>query len=177
MAPSPGYRPDLSHEQSWILRTARRLLGRRLRSAMDSQDLSQEAQLAAIKDLDQRRFENHRAFRGWLRRILSNRARDAARIHERVAPLTGGRTSSALWSDLPSREPSPSWHCQNHSETGDFSRALARLPERPRTVLRLRLAEGLSFAEIGVRLQLSEVNARLIFHRAVKELRQNAPKP
>jgi len=166
--PPPGFRPELDKEQSWLRRQARRLIGRRLRSTVDSQDLSQDAQLAALRGMNGKKFENRPAFRGWLRRILGNRARDLARGQ------LGGAPEDAAWSQIPGRERSPSRLMQDSAEHGDLWHKLRKLPERERVVLRLRIVEELSFAELAQRLGISEGNARVIFHRGVAHLRGSA---
>lgn len=166
--PPPGFRPELDKEQSWLRQQARRLIGRRLRSVVDSQDLSQDAQLSALREMDGKRFENRPAFRGWLRRILGNRARDLARGQR------AGLPEDASWSRIPGRELTPSRVLQGSPEHGDLWRRLRRLPERERAVLRLRIVEELSFAELAQRLSISEGNARVIFHRGVAHLREGA---
>jgi len=169
--PSPGFRPELDKEQSWLRQQARRIIGKRLRSVVDSQDLSQDAQLSALRDLEKRQFANRNAFRGWLRQILGNRARDVAR-GERRSPEPGAEDPS--WSRIPGRELSPSRILQGTAEHGDLWRKLRKLPERERAVLRLRIVEELSFAELAQRLSISEGNARVIFHRGVQHLRESA---
>ncbi len=49
---------------------------------------------------------------------------------------------------------------------------LSALPPPMRDVVRLRVAENLSFAEIGKRMDKNEVWARVTFHRAKKLLRK-----
>lgn len=49
---------------------------------------------------------------------------------------------------------------------------LSTLPPALRTVIHLRVAENLPFAEIGKRMNKSEVWARVTFHRAKKLLRK-----
>jgi len=167
--PPPGFRPDLDKEQSWLRQQARRLIGRRLRSTVDSQDLSQDAQLSALRNLKGRTFEDRNAFRGWLRRILGNRARDVARGQR------GAAAEDPAWSRIPGREQSPSRLMQDSPEHGDLWHKLRKLPERERAVLRMRIVEELSFADLAQRLSISEGNARVIFHRGVTHLRESAP--
>ena len=51
-----------------------------------------------------------------------------------------------------------------------MSEALARLPEHYRQVLAWRSFEGLSFAEIGRRLERSEDAVRMLYTRAFERL-------
>ena len=49
--------------------------------------------------------------------------------------------------------------------------AIARLPQRQREVLALRLKDGLSFTAVGDRLGCSEDAAKMLYHRGVRSLR------
>ena len=164
---SPGFRPELDKEHTWLRRKARRLIGGRLRGVVESQDLAQDAGLAALRQVEGKQFENRRAFRGWLARILGNRARDLARAQR------GPRDEPASWSRVPGREPTPSQGLAAYPEHGDLWRALQRLPERERAVVRLRIVDELSFAELAQRLEISEGNARVIFHRSIGRLKES----
>ncbi len=169
MEPTPhNFRPELDKEQSWLRWQARRLLGPRLRTQIDSQDLSHDAQLAALRGIGGRRFENRGAFRGWLGRILGSRARDLSRA-QRPA---GGQPLS--WSHVPGRDPSPSRALELGPEQADLWRRLRVLPERERAIVRMRIVDELSFAELAQRLSISEGNARLLFHRSIRRLREVA---
>jgi RNA polymerase sigma-70 factor, ECF subfamily len=167
LEPAPkSFRPELDKEQSWLRWQARRMLGPRLRTQLDSQDLSHDAQVAALRGLHGRRFENRGAFRGWLSRILGNRVRDLARA-QRPA---GAQQNS--WSQVPGRDASASRVHELDPEQTDLWRRLRVLPERERAVVRMRLVDELSFAELAQRLSISEGNARLLFHRSIRRLRE-----
>ena len=48
---------------------------------------------------------------------------------------------------------------------------MGELPGRDQKVVTLRIVEGLSFREVGIRLEVSEAHARVIFSRSIARLR------
>jgi RNA polymerase sigma factor (sigma-70 family) len=104
--------------------------------------------------------------RAWLKSILvhaflnSRRRRGAAR---------GERSGAA---DLvPGTTTSPSQAAQRSASREALDTALAGLTERHRSVIRLRIWDQLSFAQIGAGLGISEDAARMRFGRALASLR------
>ncbi|GMU73956.1 MAG: hypothetical protein AMXMBFR44_1550 [Candidatus Campbellbacteria bacterium] len=63
----------------------------------------------------------------------------------------------------------PSVDADVHDPDG-MRELVARLPEKYRDVVTLRYWSGLSFAEIGEHLGVTENNAKIRHHRAIKEL-------
>lgn len=57
-------------------------------------------------------------------------------------------------------------------ELGELARQLALLPDRERSILVLRFYREMSYAEIAGFMQLTEVNVRKIYSRALKKLRE-----
>jgi len=57
------------------------------------------------------------------------------------------------------------------TELSRLARQLARLPEKERRVVLLRAYNGFEYREIAKAMNISEVNARKIFSRSLKKLR------
>ena len=141
-------------------------MSRRLRSLVDSSDLVQEVHLAARRAGSKVQFENKQAKRGWLLRILQRKAADIARRNHI-------RTGSEADSTLPAHDqPSPSRMFRDEEDRDRWSKLLAKLPEREREILVLRVVQGLPFRDVAGKLDITEVNARVAFHRSVTRLRQ-----
>jgi RNA polymerase sigma-70 factor, ECF subfamily len=111
------------------------------------------------------RSPNH--LRAWLRVILvhallNSRRRQGAVRRERAcaAELIPGTTTS------------PSKAAQKNDSRAVLDTALAVLSERHRAVIHLRIWEQLSFARIGARLAISEDAARMLYGRALANLRE-----
>jgi RNA polymerase sigma factor (sigma-70 family) len=152
-------------EGSWLRRRARRLLGGSPRTQADSMDYAQEAQGRALEHLEGS-FPNRHAFRAWLEKILQRLiAGDARQRALRPAAVD-------LGSGLVGAQLTPGSKVARSDEQRLQERALRRLAPRQQQIVRLRIWEGLKFGEIGRRLDISENNARQLFHRTVQQLQR-----
>jgi RNA polymerase sigma-70 factor (ECF subfamily) len=145
-------------------------------------EVVQDTWLAVVQGLD--RFEGRSSLRTWIVRILMNQARTRGVREKRTVPFSsvgpgeefGGfdpdrfqqRGESARawaqppndWSTLPAER-------LEAAETRDVVRtAIDALPDQQRAVISLRDVEGWSSAEVRDALELSEVNQRVLLHRA-----------
>ena len=156
---------DLGRQHSWLRRRARCLMGTRLRGWMESADLAQQAQLEAGKSLDGKQFSNRAAFRGWLLKIMKHLAiRESRRRDVDLA--------EPAWSRVPGEGRTPSRHAALRDSGRWVRERLDRLTDRERQVVLTRVVDGESFARLADRLEISEGNARVIFHRSLQKLRE-----
>ena len=121
--------------------------------AAASEDIAQEAFLAAVRALD--RFDRRRPFGPWLHRIVVNRAIDWAR--RRALRAEVGADPEKAGSETAAVAPSP-------SEIGDeVVSALAALPAEQRALIVLRYLLEYTPGEIAAMLELPRgtVNSRL----------------
>jgi RNA polymerase sigma-70 factor (ECF subfamily) len=138
----------------------------KLRNALDASDLTQDTLLAAERGKDGKTFAGRGALRAWLRVILRNvAAQHARRRGFHVVP-------EALSSSLPGQLTSSGSDETARESQHRVQSMLQHLSERNRKIVLLRVAENLRFAEIGERLGMSETNARVVFNRAVRGLRE-----
>jgi RNA polymerase sigma-70 factor (ECF subfamily) len=130
-------------------------------------DLVQDTFLRAYERLDQY-VETHR-FSTWLFRIginLSISFRRRLKIEQRS--LEEARASA----DAARSPPQPLEEAARKEDAAALRAAIARLPERYRTVVRLRYFEGLSCATIARRLRTTANVVSLILFRARQRLRE-----
>lgn len=107
------------------------------------------------------------SFRAWLLRIVVNLAKNEVRDARRrpAAPAEAVDAERA-----PGADPQ---QALLEAEARRLMRdAVRALPERQRAVFALRVDAGLSFAEVGQALDITEGNARTQYHDAVKRLRE-----
>ncbi|MFO1010295.1 MAG: sigma-70 family RNA polymerase sigma factor [Planctomycetota bacterium] len=159
-----GSPASLASERGWMRQRARRMIGPNLRRYVDSEDLVQQVQLEAVRQLDGRTFDSPSAFRKWLGLLLRHRAIEVARRRR----LTDSDASGSSVSD-PVR--GPATQCADRDDARALLVRLGELPDRDRRVVTLRVLEGLPFAEVARRLGLSEVHARVVFNRTLARLR------
>ncbi len=148
-----------------LRRVAHGRVPRSMRGQIDTDDLVQASFQRALRHLH--RFEARRegAFLAYLRRILLNQVRDAARRGARQ-PVAG-----TVPSDVPCAHPTPLEEHIRKESLEAYEAALAELsPRRHRAVI-LRLEFGMGYAAIAEALDLpSPVAARLVVSRAIRRL-------
>ncbi|HET6922735.1 MAG TPA: sigma-70 family RNA polymerase sigma factor [Anaeromyxobacteraceae bacterium] len=144
------------------------------RTPEDGADLVQRAFLRALEAARRRArlpFRGPFPFRPFILRVALNLARNHARDEARWrrAPLEAvdGEGLPAASSDGAPAEAS----LLRAERDGLVRAAVGGLPRRQREVLTLRVDAGLSFAEVGGALGISEGNARVSFHHAARRLR------
>lgn len=126
----------------------------------DAEDAVQEGFLHAFKALD--RFLPDQPFGAWLYRIMANasldlvrrrKVRDADELPETLA--------------IPFRDPGEADELRRR-----LAEALAKIPERQRSVIVLHDVEGFTHGEIGTMLGIPEGTARSDLHHARAALRR-----
>lgn len=137
----------------------------------DAADLAQQAFLRALEAsgrvFSRWRLTSPTPFRSWLVRIALNLAKNHARQGHRWRPalLTEVEESAAD----PQETPQESLERQERERR--LQAAMLALPGRQREVLTLRVDAGLPFRDIAEMLGITENNAKVQFHHAVKRLK------
>ena len=123
-----------------------------------AQDVAQDTFLKAFRGLDG--FRGDASFRTWVLTIAANTAKGALRrtIRRRETALDGV-------APVESPEANPEDRAALGEEAERAREMLAKLPEKQRMSVQLRVDEGLSFREIGEVIGSSEGAARVnYFH-------------
>lgn len=130
----------------------------------DAEDATERTFLAALRALPTFRDEGA-TFRAWLFRIAHNTIANAhrSRFRRRTEPLPDGLERAAPNAD-------PAGLVLEAEESHRVLRAVAELPDDRRQVVLLRFVDGLSSREIGQVLDRSEGAARVLLHRALRDL-------
>jgi len=129
----------------------------------DAEDLTQEAFARVLPRLAS--FADAGAFRAYLSQAGRNLVRDRWRRRRHLE-------ASAEVGDYPSEVEGPETLALSELDHATLYRALAELPEDYATVLRLRLALGLTGAETATRMGRTDVAVRQLQHRALLALRE-----
>jgi RNA polymerase sigma-70 factor (ECF subfamily) len=114
---------------------------------------------------DERRVSS--SFRSWLFSIAHNQVVDAYRRHQDTSSLDARGTAQSL----SSRDPLPSEIVMASEVAGEVHRCLARLPERQRAVIELRMV-GFARRENAETLGMSEAAVRSTQFRGFATLRE-----
>ncbi|MCY0996711.1 RNA polymerase sigma factor [Myxococcus sp. MISCRS1] len=144
----------------------------------DAADLTQGAFLRAL-EASRRVFSRFTPtgpapFRAWLVRIALNLAKNHARQGQRWRPVL----VEAPREDVAE---APGESAQDGLERAERARKVREevltLPRRQREVLTLRVDAGLAFKDIAQTLGITENNAKVQFHHAVKRLKARVGEP
>jgi RNA polymerase sigma-70 factor, ECF subfamily len=137
-------------------------LGAKLRDKVESQDVLQDAYLAAHQGFPHFEHTDEGAFTHWLCRIIENRIRD-------LGDHFGALKRQAV--ELPRSDPTgPVTALDRAEHRAKVARALDELDHDHRQVLLLRYFEGLSAEETGQRMNRSAGAVRKLTARALTEL-------
>jgi RNA polymerase sigma-70 factor (ECF subfamily) len=156
----------------------------------DAEDVAQETWLAVLGGIQ--RFERRSSLKTWIFRILLNRARtraqrqgrtvsiDALEEDEAWAAVEPGRFNGpdhprwpGHWASPPvSWSPAPEQRLLANETLAHIRDAIDRLPSMQAQVLTLRDVQGWSSAEVCDALAISEINQRVLLHRARSRVRQ-----
>ncbi len=137
-------------------------------TAADAEDITAQVFMNAYQAYA--RFEPRNTTpAAWLFRIARNATLDHFRAQGRRERLR--RTIE----HQPTAEEDPEGKAEERIQYRALLEQVARLPERQRDAISLRHS-GLSFDEVGKLLRCSEDAAKMLYHRAVKALKEAAAK-
>lgn len=144
-----------------VYRVCRSVLG----DDAEAADATQECFVKAVRALP--RFRGDSSFRTWLLTIAGNEAKGVFRKRKR-------RAEQALESAGPlvSDQPEAGDVTELKQEAERVRVMVAKLPDKQRLAVTLRIDEGLSFREIGEIIGSTEGAARVNYHHGIRRLRE-----
>jgi RNA polymerase sigma-70 factor (ECF subfamily) len=148
-----------------------------------AEDVVQEAWIGVLRGID--RFEGRSSLRTWIYRILANTAKTRGTREARSVPFASlgddaeGATVDADrflvsggWASFPRTwSDQPETRLLGDETNAVITAAIDSLPPRQAAVIRLRDVDGFSSAEVRELLDISEVNQRVLLHRARAKVR------
>jgi RNA polymerase sigma-70 factor (ECF subfamily) len=146
----------------------------------DRSDLVQETLIKANDRFGQFAGRTEGELAAWLRQILARQLADSARrFHGAARDISRERpvahfldaSSSSLAGLLPAAGSSPSMSAERREMSVLLADALAEMKEEYRDVIVLRNLQELSWPEISERMGKSQGAVRMLWTRALKELR------
>jgi RNA polymerase sigma-70 factor (ECF subfamily) len=158
---------DVRAFETLVRRYQRPVLAIARRFARDSDDAEDLAQRAFINASQRAGGWRGGSFKSWLFRIVVNLAKNHLRDSARF-----DRSEEAQDREAPAAEPGAEARLESAQQQRAMREAVARLPRRQREVLLLRIDGDLPFAEIAKTLGITEVNAKVNFHHAVRGLKK-----
>lgn len=175
----------LSVYTQYLKTLANQQLDRRVRQRVSPSDLVQDTLLEAHRDFPNFRGTTTAELVSWLRRILIHNLIRASEHHlhtekrdarreislQRLAANLGS-VDSPLEVALRSPIGSPSADLRGQEQVSELERALSTLPVEQRQVVMMRHLEGLAFSEIAERMGRSSGACRMLWLRAMDDLRE-----
>lgn len=161
----------LEQFRPYLRAIARQEMGAPLTGKVAASDLVQETLVRGVEGFATFEGATPQQLAGWLRQILLNHVRSAARTFETdkrdVTREEPGGSRAFVAGDL-----SPSRAFMARERAALLEQGLARLPAGLRALLEWRHRENLSFAEIARRIGKSEDKARRLWARAIAQLQR-----
>ncbi len=162
-----------------ILRIVRMRIGSGLRGRMESMDVVQDVMIRAIRAFDQFEAKDEAAFLHWISKLVQNEIRDLADYHNAEKRNVGREVTASnestdnrsVLSQIPADSMyRPSFQVRLKEDVLQLETALDQLPEKQKEVIIMRQYEGMSFKDIGEKIECSEDAARMQFARAMDRL-------
>ena len=166
--------------RNYLRLLAQTWLDRSLAGKYDRSDLVQDTLIKANDRFERFAGSTEAELVGWLRRILAHQLADSARryrgatrdIGREQPPAASLDASCAALSRLaPAAQSSPSMAAQRREMTVVLADALAEMKPEYREVIVLRNLQELAWPEISERMGRTEGAVRMLWTRALKELR------
>lgn len=178
---------QLAGYEPWLRVLARMEIDSRFQGKFSASDAVQQTMLEAWRNWDRFRGDDELQRRAWLRQILAHQLAHLARHYAETQKRQVGRelslnaslaaSSMRLEQLLPDRRSSPSVRAAANEQTLRLARVLDELPENYRQVITLRNLEDLPHEEVARRMNRSSGAVRMLWLRALAELRQRIEEP
>ncbi|MBL8822264.1 MAG: sigma-70 family RNA polymerase sigma factor [Planctomycetia bacterium] len=171
--------------RAYLLHVAERELDAGLRAKGGASDLVQQTFLEAQQDFSRFSGTTEAELLAWLRRMLLNNVANFRRQWVHTAKRSTQREVSIhpadsfaqerSWLDDGSSSPSKQMMAGEQEEA--LYAAMERLPEDYAQVLRLRYIEGLSFDDVGLKMNRTANAVRKLWARAIEKLQEEMELP
>jgi len=155
-------------------RRASRIAFHYMRDAAEADEAVQDAFVKAYSHLAS--FREELPFEVWFTRILINGCLDRIKARTRrerwIAPMPEGPGGERDFAErTPGRGPTPEDQLLGRERRRELAAALAKLPERQRSVFMLSHYEGCTSREVSALTGLNESTVRVHLFRAIRKLR------
>ena len=154
-------------------RRAARIAFHYMRDAAEADEAVQDAFVKAYSHLSS--FREELPFEVWFTRILINGCLDRIKARTRrerwIVSMPDGPGERDFAERTPGNGPSPEDQLLSRERRQALAKALARLPERQRSVFMLSHYEGCTSREVSALTGLNESTVRVHLFRAIRKLR------
>ena len=163
--------------RNYLLLIANDQLDQDVQAKIGPSDIVQESMFAAQQYFERFEGTTEQEWLGWLKGILKNGIRGAARDYKGLQKRQVGREqklydTGGAPTDISDKFYTPGTQAAANEESELLKQAMQRLPEDYRQVLELRNWQQLSFEEIGIQMQRSADAVRKLWSRALLKLEE-----
>ncbi|MCC6511399.1 MAG: sigma-70 family RNA polymerase sigma factor [Pirellulaceae bacterium] len=178
---------ELGRYRDW-LRSCVEQISSRYQAKFDQSDIVQETLAEAYAHLGAYRGTSEAELTSWLKRMLSRNLVDAVRklrcrkrdvAHElrlNQSGYSGQRSGARRTVQLRAEQTSPSGRVAKHEELQQMQAAIAALPDAQREAVTLHHLQGLTLAEVAVRMNRSMPAIAGLLHRGLRALQESVGK-
>ncbi|MCA9230459.1 MAG: sigma-70 family RNA polymerase sigma factor [Planctomycetales bacterium] len=156
----------------YLMLTASSGLGGDLSAKLSASGIVQETLLEARQDIVRFQGASEAELRAWLARLMQHNLTEAGRRYRRTEMRDVSRKEPCGTESVPELQRTAGSFVRRRKTDDQLLRAVAQLPASRRKMIELRHWQGLSFAEIGRGLEITESAARSLWARAIEELRK-----
>jgi RNA polymerase sigma-70 factor, ECF subfamily len=135
-----------------------------------AEDVVQETWIAVLRGVD--RFDGRAALKTWIFRILINRAKTMGVRQARVLPVAPPAVGDVLFDGCHGWSQSTEDQYTSAEDAAAALRAIVELPAAQRTVITLRDVQCWPADEVCQAMGVSDVNQRVLLHRARAQVRR-----
>ena len=143
----------------------------------DAHEADEVLQQAFVKAIEQGHTADPTRRKGWIYKVAFNEAMGRKRRQKTADTAKRGRLSDAVRARI--QEPDPAEQATRNEQVARAQAAIKTLPEAQQQVVRMRLMESKTFAEIAETLKIPIGTAltrmRLALKRLKQELKQDSP--
>ena len=158
--------------ETYLLMVAKTRIGNTLQAKFGASDILQISLLEARESIAEFNGDSENEIRHWLKRIVVNNLLDQSKQYTGTHKRSLERENQLGLLDFQSGQDTPSVMIRREESDAELKRLVGELPERQRFVIEARHRFGLSYGDIAKQLGISESNARQLWSRAAKQLRE-----
>lgn len=158
--------------ETYLLMVAKTRIGKALQAKFGASDIVQISMLEARQSIANFNGDSEGEIRQWLKSIVVNNLLDQSKQYTQTHKRSLEREHQVGLSSLQSKQDTPSVMIRREESDAELKQLVNELPERQRFVIEARHRFGLSYSDIATQLGISESNARQLWSRAAKQLRE-----
>ena len=163
----------LGHFESYLLMVAKSRIGSLVQAKFGASDIVQMSMMEVSESIEQFHGSSEVEIRAWLRRIVLNNLLDESKQFTKTQKRAVGRERSLTFAGIQqSKQGTPSEMIRRRETDSELKRLVDDLPDNQKRVIEGRHRFGLTHAQIGEQMGISEANARQLWSRAAKQLRR-----